>query len=148
MAFPRLGGFLTDITVIGRDANGARTDSMYPVSTGRIQLYVDGVPLIDSTVAEIWDDMAISYGLGVSNTAGVPGITRPAGVLSFSRRTSMAQTALGLLDTGESFLSSNPGTLIELNVTTAQSFTGPGTFSALIGQVVPSGALIQGLPEL
>ena len=144
LQFPRLGGFLSEITVIARDTQGARVNA-FPAGTGRIQLYVDGVPMIDSTMNEVYDDMNIAYGLGTGlNTA-----TIPTGVISFSRKTSMAQQSLGLLDTGEAYLSTNPGTLLELNITTASTFSnGPATLSALIGQVVPTGALIQGLPEL
>ena len=145
LQFPRLGGFLSEVTIIARDSTGARIDTAYPTGTGRVQLYVDGVPMIDSTMNEIYDDMNIAYGLGT----GVNNATRPTGVISFSRKTSMAQTSLGLLDTGEAYLSTNPGTLLELNITTAQTISNsPATLSALIGQVVPTGALIQGLPEL
>jgi hypothetical protein len=145
MQFPRLGGFLSEVTIIARNSLGARIDEAYPTGTGRVQLYVDGVPMIDSTVNEVYDDMNIAYGLGT----GLNNATRPTGVMSFSRKTSMAQSSLGLLDTGEAYLSSNPGTLLEFNITTAQTFSsGPATFSALIGQVVPTGALIQGLPSV
>ena len=145
LQFPRLGGFLSEVTIIARDSSGARIDTAYPVGTGRVQLYVDGVPMIDSTMNEIYDDMNIAYGFGT----GVNNATRPTGVISFSRKTSMAQQSLGLLDTGEAYLSTNPGTLLELNITTAQTISNsPATLSALIGQVVPTGALIQGLPEL
>jgi hypothetical protein len=145
LQFPRLGGFLSEVTIIARDSTGARIDTAYPTGTGRVQLYVDGVPMIDSTMNEIYDDMNIAYGLGT----GVNNATRPTGVISFSRKTSMAQSSLGLLDTGEAYLSTNPGTLLELNITTAQTISNsPATLSALIGQVVPTGALIQGLPEL
>jgi len=145
LQFPRLGGFLSEVTIIARDSGGARIDTAYPTGTGRVQLYVDGVPMIDSTMNEIYDDMNIAYGLGT----GVNNATRPTGVISFSRKTSMAQQSLGLLDTGEAYLSTNPGTLLELNITTAQTISNsPATLSALIGQVIPTGALIQGLPEL
>ena len=145
LQFPRLGGFLSEVTIIARDSTGARIDTAYPTGTGRVQLYVDGVPMIDSTMNEIYDDMNIAYGIGT----GVNNASRPTGVISFSRKTSMAQQSLGLLDTGEAYLSTNPGTLLELNITTAQTISNsPATLSALIGQVIPTGALIQGLPEL
>jgi len=145
LQFPRLGGFLSDITIVARNAQGTRIDEAYPTGTGRVQLYVDGVPMIDSTMNEIYDDMNIAYGLGT----GLNNIARPTGVISFSRKTSMSQQNLGLLDTGEAYLSTNPGTLLELNITTAQTFSNsPATLTALIGQVIPTGALIQGLPEL
>lgn len=141
--FPRLGGYLDTVIAIVRDSTGARTDGYWP---SRLQWYVDGVPLIDSTMPEIYDDMAIQYGFNslVTNFA-----TRPTGVISFCRKTSLNQQSLGLLDTGEQFLSTNPATLLELNFAPAGSGSNsPATVSCLVGQIVPTGAIIQGLPEL
>ena len=135
LQFPRLGGYLDTIVLEARDTTGARVD----VWPSRLQLYVDGVPLIDSTMPEIYDDMYISFG----------GVTRPTGVIAFSRKTSLSQVSLGLLDTGEAYLSTNPGTLLEVNGAPWGTFSnGPATMSALVGQVVPTGSIIQGLPEV
>lgn len=148
---PRLGGYLTQIILDLRDANGARVDG-WPA---RPRIYVDGVPLIDSDIATIYDDMAIQFLVGSSSvagtqtTAGTVQTPRPVGTIAFSRKTSLAQRHFGLLDTGEEFLSTNPGTQIEVAGTPWGTITnGPGTLNALVGQVVPSGALIQGLPEV
>lgn len=136
LQFPRLGGYLDTIICEIRDSTGARNDGYWP---NRLQLYVDGVPVIDSTMTEIYDDMAIQFG----------GITRPTGVVAFSRKTSLNQQSNGLLDTGETYLSTNPGTLLEANFAPAGSGTNsPATMSVLVGQIVPTGAVIQGLPEL
>ena len=151
LQLPRLGGYLDTLIFTIRDSTGVRVDA-WP---SRLQLYVDGVPLIDSTAAttvggttgyggEIFDDMAISFGTGSQLTS-----TRPTGVLAISRKTSLAQNSLGLLDSGEAYLSTNPGTLVELNGAPWGTITNaPGTITACIGQVVPTGAVIQGLPEL
>ena len=151
LQLPRLGGYLDTLIFTIRDSTGARVDA-WP---SRLQLYVDGVPLIDSTAAttvggttgyggEIFDDMAISFGTGTQLSS-----TRPTGVLAISRKTSLAQNSLGLLDSGEAYLSTNPGTLVELNGAPWGTITNaPGTITAVIGQVVPTGAVIQGLPEL
>ena len=164
---PRLGGFLDTIAFIARDSNGNRNNSIWPSS--RMQLYVDGVPLIDATTAEWFDDMAISYGLsagqmgytgvgGTYSSTYTPALTLPTyqaapygGVLAINRKTSLMQASLGLLDTGEALLSTNPGTLVELNFAPAGSFvtnTGAATINILAGQIVPTGAIIQGLPEV
>ena len=125
------------IILIFRDSTGARVDPYNTAS--RLQLYVDGVPLIDSTVNEVYNDMWISFGA----------VARPTGVMAFSRKTSLSQQSLGLLDTGEVFLSTNPGTLLEIAQSPwATIANSPGTMSACVGQVVPTGSLIQGLPEL
>lgn len=135
VALPRLGGYLSTIILIMRDSTGARIDQ-YPT---RVRIYVDGVPLIDGRFDELVDDMY--------NWSG--GLTRPTGVLAISRKTSMAQISLGLLDTGESFLSTNPGTLIEIEGAPWGTISNaPATLSCLVGQIVPAGSLIQGLPEL
>ena len=136
LQFPRLGGYLDTIILEVRDSTGARTDGYWP---SRLQLYVDGVPMIDSTMNEIYDDMAIQFG----------GITRPTGVIAISRKNSLTQQSLGLLDTGEVYLSTNPGTLLEANFAPAGAGSNsPATMSVLIGQIVPTGSIIQGLPEL
>ena len=136
LQFPRLGGYLDTIILEVRDSTGARSDGFWP---SRLQLYVDGVPMIDSTMNEIYDDMAIQFG----------GVTRPTGVIAFSRKTSLNQTSLGLLDTGEVYLSTNPGTLLEANFAPAGAGSNsPATMSVLVGQIVPTGSIIQGLPEL
>jgi len=147
LQLPRLGGYLDTLVFIMRDSTGARVDA-WPQ---RLQLYVDGVPLLDTTAAttvggsttyqgELFDDMNISFGTTPAQ--------RPTGVIAISRKTSMSQASLGLLDTGETYLSTNPGTLVELNGAPWGTITNaPATVTALIGQVVPTGAIIQGLPE-
>ena len=163
LQMPRLGGYLDTLAFIARDTNGTRVGGVF--NTPRIQLYLDGVPVIDATSAEWYDDMAIAYGftqtqLGYAGTAGAsayagavtaPTLAAPnyAGVLAVSRKTSLMQASLGLLDTGEAYLSTNPGTLVELNLAPAGTFSnGPAQVSVLAGQIVPTGAIIQGLPEV
>jgi hypothetical protein len=132
---PRMGGYLNVLILELRDSTGARIDA-WPT---RIRILVDGVPLIDSDIQSVYDDMAISF----------QGTARPVGVIAISRRTSLAQEDYGLFDTGESYLSTNPGTLIEVQGAPWGAIANaPATLSCIIGQVVPSGTLIQGLPEL
>lgn len=143
LSLPRLGGFITTIILIFRDSTGARTDSILP--SGRMRLYVDGVPLLDTRVDMLEDDMQIQLGLGATTANWA----RDAGVLVISRKASMAQASLGLLDTGEHFLSTNPGTLIQIEGSPWGTFSNaPAVVTALIGQVVPAGSIVQGLPEL
>jgi hypothetical protein len=143
LQFPRLGGYLDTIIMEARDSTGARVDILN--TSARLQFYVDGVPLLDTTVSELYDDMAIQFGY----SSGLSSTTRPTGTFAISRKTSLSQQSLGTLDSGEVFLSTNPGTLLEVNQSPWASITNaPATVSALVGQVVPTGALIQGLPEL
>jgi hypothetical protein len=159
LQFPRLGGYLDTIILEVRDSTGARNGGYWP---GRLQLYIDGVPVIDSTMNEVFDDMAIAYqltptqiGWSSSGAGTLPAAVTPTfanqnlgGVVAFNRKTSLNQVSLGLLDTGEALLSTNPGTLLEANFAPAGAGTNsPATMSVLVGQIVPTGALIQGLPE-
>ena len=139
---PRLGGYLTTIIMILRDSTGARIDQ-FPT---RLRIYVDGVPLIDERTDAFQDDMAIQFG-GIGAITG--GWNRPTGVLAWTRKQSLTQETNGLLDTGETWLSTNPGTLIEIEGAPWGTISNaPATLSILCGQVVPTGALIQGLPEV
>ena len=132
---PRLGGYLNVLILELRDANGFRVDA-WPQ---RLRIYVDGVPLIDSDIQAVFDDMYIQF----------QGTSRPVGVIAISRRTSLSQEDFGLFDTGETYLSTNPGTLIEVQGAPWGTVANPPiTMNAVIGQVVPSGTLVQGLPEL
>jgi len=189
---PRLGGYLTGLILDLRNGAGNRTSegqtggAGYYGSTGldtgtgwptRPKIVVDGVPLIDSLIGTIAEDMAISAQIGpfVNNTistatagttansaplfqqtgagTGAPNGTqvnpRPLGTLWISRKTSLAQRDFGLLDTGEIFLSTNPGTQIEVAGYPWGTFltSAPGQLNAVVGQIVPSGALVRGLPE-
>jgi len=148
---PRLGGYLTVLGFDLRDSTNARVNS-YPA---RPQVYVDGVPLLDTDLVTWQQDMAIQTDIGAGATPGTQtaaptgGISQPAGILFLNRKISLAQRDFGLLDTGEVFLSTNPGTQVEINGTPWASIANsPATLNAVIGQVVPSGPLVQGLPEV
>jgi hypothetical protein len=193
---PRLGGYLTGLILDLRNGAGTRMSesvasggpgyvpatTVLDTGTGwpaRPKILVDGVPLIDSLIGTIFEDMAINSGIGAqvgstpqttvaASTANTnPLITgtaagyggpntgssipnpRPLGTMWLSRKTSLAQRDFGLLETGEIFLSTNPGTQIEVaGYPWGTVTTGPMTLNAVVGQVVPSGALIQGLPEV
>lgn len=145
VSLPRLGGFIHTIILILRDSTGARIDGYGT----RVRIYVDGVPLIDTRFDTLADDMAIQYGFTPNYTVTTPANTRDTGVVAITRRTSLSQVNLGLLDTGETFLSTNPGTLIQVECTPWGTIANaPATLSAVVGQVVPAGSLVQGLPEL
>jgi hypothetical protein len=148
---PRLGGYLSVIVLELRDSLGVRIDG-FPV---RPRIYLDGVPLIDSDLSTVLDDMAIQMqvggGVAGTQTAAPTNVQtpRPTGTIAFSRKTGLAQRGFGLFDTGEEFLSTNPGTQIEVSGMPWGTITNsPATLNAIVGQVVPSGAMIQGLPEV
>jgi hypothetical protein len=130
-----------------RDANGVRIDP-FPNDTTRFRILLDGVPIVDSLWGTFKDDMQIQTGCGSqAGTSG--GFVRDTGVIAWSRKLSLNQMNNGLLDTGETFLSTNPGTLVEIESTNWGTIGAtPAVLNVLACQVVPSGSLIQGLPEL
>jgi hypothetical protein len=157
---PRLGGYLTVVALDLRDTTAARVDA-FPAAqrtataSGRLQIYQDGVPLIDTDMDTLFDDIAIQTDMGAAASgasqtgAGTGVFGRPAGVIILDRKTCLSQRDFGLLDTGETFLSTNPGTQIEAAGSPWNTITNsPGTLNAVLGQVVPTGPLVQGLPEI
>jgi hypothetical protein len=149
---PRLGGFLTVLGLELRDSTNARPANAFP---SRPQVYVDGVPLLDTDIVTWQEDIAIQTDIGAGSVGGTQtgaatgGMILDQGTLLIDRKISLAQRDFGLLDTGEVFLSTNPGTQIEINGTPWGTISNaPATLNAVIGQVVPSGPLVQGLPEV
>lgn len=154
---PRMGGYLTTLILECRDSAGARDDTVWP---SRPKILVDGVPLVDTLFSTWQQDVAIQTGIGAGaanvmsagsgTQSGTIPVPRPAGTIAINRKTSLAQRDFGLLDTGEIFLSTNPGTQLEIGGFPwgAGDGSSPATLNATVGQVVPSGTLVQGLPEL
>jgi hypothetical protein len=156
---PRMGGYLTMLILELRGSTGLRqADSAWPT---RPKVIVDGVPLIDTLFTTWEEDIAISTGIGAgaayvaygasasATQSGTIPVPRPAGTIGLNRKTSLAQRDFGLLDTGEIFLNTNPGTQLEVaGYPWGTQASGPSTLNAMVGQVVPSGTLIQGLPEV
>jgi hypothetical protein len=132
---PRMGGYIHTIILELRDSTNARVDA-WPT---RLQITIDGVPYIDSRTEQLYDDMYQQYG----------GITRETGVLAITRKNSLSQLSLGLLDTMEEAISTNPGT--QLTVTGSPWGTisnAPATLTVIVGQIVPAGMILQGIPEI
>ncbi|MFZ0665044.1 MAG: hypothetical protein WAM97_04765 [Acidimicrobiales bacterium] len=157
--FPRLGGFLSVIIAELRDAAGARATTAaantgWPTAGNRARFIIDGVPLIDSLYSSLQDDMAIQFGVGTaygatSTAAGTALVAAPSGVLAINRKNGLSQKSMGLFDTGETYLSTNPGTQLEIAAAPWGGIgSAPMTLNAVCGQVVPAGSLIQGLPEV
>jgi hypothetical protein len=140
---PRTGGYLTSLILVLRDNNGTRTADTAGVgwnsTNGRIRIYIDGVPRFDETYLQAVDRMFYMH-------SGTP---RDAGVIAYSFKSSLSQLNLGYLDTLEQALQTNPGTLIEVEMTPWGTIAAaPATLYAIITQLVPSGPIAQGLPEV
>lgn len=140
---PRTGGYLTSLILVLRDSANVReaetnTNGVGWSSTGRIRVYVDGVPRWDETFLEAQDRM-----FAMTN-----GVARPNGVIAYNFKRSLSQLNLGLLDTLEQAVQTNPGTLVEVEMTPWGTFSSsPAQLQAIITQLVPAGQPAQGLPE-
>jgi hypothetical protein len=148
VTIPRQGGWLDTMIFIFRDANNARNDAWPSI----LRFNVDGIGEISTNIDEVYDDMAIGFGIGLTASGAAvsttsPFAARPTGVIAFSRKTSLGQQVLGLLDTYEVAMSTSPGTSMQIEGAPWGAFTGPGVLNAVLGQVIPSGALVQGLPS-
>jgi len=140
VTIPRQGGWLDTLIFICRDANNVRQDAWPSI----FRFNLDGIGEISTNIDEIYDDMAIAFGVGLAS----PFPARPTGVIALSRKTSLGQQVLGLLDTYEVALSTSPGTSMSIEgAPWGSGGTGPYTINALLGQVIPSGTLIQGLQD-
>lgn len=160
---PRMGGYLTVLILELRGATGLRISENGSTDIGwpsRPKVLVDGVPLIDTLFTTLQQDLAIQMGIGAGNNfvssnttgaqaAGSVPVPRPSGTIAISRKSSLSQRDFGLFDTGEIFLSTNPGTQLEIaGFPWGTVLNPPATLNATVGQVVPSGTIVQGLPEV
>jgi hypothetical protein len=145
VTIPRQGGWLDTIIFILRDANSVRIDQ-YPTI---LRFALDGIGEISTNIDEIYDDMAIAFSCGALVNGATNIFARPTGVICLTRKTSLGQKVFGLFDTYEVALSTSPGTSMTVEGAPWGTISSaPGTLSCLLGQVIPSGALIQGLAEL
>jgi hypothetical protein len=140
VTIPRQGGWLDTLIFICRDSLGVRQDAWPTI----FRFNLDGIGEVSTNIDEIYDDMAIAFGVGLAT----PFPARPVGVIALSRKTSLGQQVLGLLDTYEVALSTSPGTSMSIEgAPWGTGGTGPYTINGLLGQVIPSGTLIQGLGD-
>lgn len=148
VTIPRQGGWLDTLIFILRDANGVRIDAWPSI----FRFKIDGIGEIETNIDEVYDDMAIAWGIGASavgaGLATIP-VPRPTGVIALSRKTSLGRQVLGLLDTYECAISTSAGTSMTIEGAPWGTISSaPGVLNGLLGQVIPSGALIQGLSEV
>jgi hypothetical protein len=141
VTFPRLGGYVDTFILVLRDSTNARIDA-WPTE---LRFYVDGIPLIALRTDMIYDDMANAY----QYNSGVATARRETGVIVITRKQSLGQIVMGLLDSLEVTLSTNPGTLLAVEgMPWGTIANAPANLNVIAGQIVPSGRLLQGLPEI
>jgi hypothetical protein len=133
LALPPQGSYVTTFIFVFRDAAGVRSDNILPAGTAGIELWVDGVPVFIEDVETRIDLMFQEFG-----------VTRPAGVLCYSFRNGVANFGpVSSLDSGDLFLPTTPGTLIELKSSAwgRAAYTGPATVTVLSGRVYARGGI-------
>ena len=148
VTIPRQGGWLDTLIFILRDVNNQRIDAWPSI----FRFKIDGIGEIETNIDEVYDDMAIAWGIGATygvTGTGTVGVARPTGVIALTRKTSLGRQVLGLLDTYETAISTSAGTAMTIEGAPWGTIAnGPATLNGLLGQVIPSGALIQGLTEV
>jgi len=151
VSFPKAGGGLWDtLTFVMRDSLNNRTDTGWPQ---RIQLFIDNTSYMNIDLDELIDDMYTTFQFPSNSdpryngapTVDVPG-ARPVGVLIVPFRQLAAQVDLGLDQSGLNYISTTPGTSLQLGGTGWQNVNSdsntPYTVSCYPGLVVPAGSLL------
>ena len=140
VTIPRQGGYLDTLIFVMRDSTNARIDGWPSI----FRFALDGIGEISTNLDEIYDDMAINLGIGATYGPG-----RPVGTICITRKTSLGQRIFGLLDSLETVLSTSPGTAMTVEGAPWGTVTNaPAQLNAVLGQIIPSAALLQGLPEI
>lgn len=140
VTIPRQGGYIDTMIFVLRDSTNARIDAWPSI----FRFALDGIGEISTNLDEIYDDMAIALGIGAAY-----GPARPVGTICITRKTSLGQRIFGLMDSLETVLSTSPGTAMTVEGAPWGAITNaPATLNGLLGQIIPSAALIQGLPEI
>jgi len=140
LTLPRVGTWIDTLILLARDSTGVRVDTVYPAVQGSpIEFWVDGTPYYSETIDLKFDAMTIAHGAG----AVAPSDARPTGVLVYSWRDS-AFKAVSDADTGDLWLHTTPGTLLEVRSTSQSIANAPATVTCYTGEVYPLGGIPYG----
>jgi hypothetical protein len=123
---PRVGTYIHTLILVLRDSTGARVDA-WPTSD--LQLWFDGVPILQETLNERSDAMYTQFG-----------IPRPTGVLVYSFRNSI-QTFVSNGDTYDLLAPTTPATLLEVAGTFGTISNAPATIQTIVGELFPLGGI-------
>lgn len=126
LQLPRVGTFIHTLILVLRDSTGARIDQ-WPTSD--LQLWVDGVPLLQERLKERYDLMYTQSG-----------VTRPTGVLVYSFRDSV-QSAISTADTYDNLLTTTPATQLEIGGTFGTISNAPAYIEVYTGELYPVGGI-------
>lgn len=126
IVLPRVGTFIHTLILVLRDADNERIEA-WPETD--LTLWVDGVPFFIEPLIERRDIMYQQFG-----------VVAPDGVLVYSFRDSV-QTAVSFADTYDNLLPTTPATLLEIAGTFGSISSGPGTITAITGELYPVGGI-------
>lgn len=132
LALPQLGSYVTSLIFVARDSNNDRSDSILPAATAGLQWNVDGVPVFIEEVGTREDLMFQLFG-----------VTRPAGVIVYTFRDSVANFGpVSAVDTGDLFLPTNPGSLLEWGSSAwGTNNNAPAQITVVSGRVYAAGGI-------
>lgn len=127
---PPFGGWLDLVLLVGRDANGVRSDLVLGSgATTQLGFWIDNVPeyLEMFGTRRSWMDKFYGY--------------HDTGVLAYPYKQGAATFGpISALDTGDGWVDTNPGTILQFKNAGSGAFTGPGTLTSLSGRIyTPSG---------
>jgi hypothetical protein len=137
LTLPRVGTYIDTLILVGKDSTGARVDTVWPAVQGNsIDFWVDGTPYYSETIDVRFDAMCIQSGAG----AVAPSDARPTGVLTYSFRDSVMH-AVSDADSGDLWIHTTPGTLLEVRSTSQTIGNAPATVTVYTGEVYPLGGI-------
>jgi hypothetical protein len=131
LIFPPLGSFVTTMILVARDSTGARVDTVFPTSTNTLEFDVDGVPMWLEETGSRFDEMFQEFG-----------VTRPTGVIVYTFRDSEGPAGpVSDFDSGDGWLPTTPGSLLELRGTAQAIGSSPATVDLISGRVYAAGGI-------
>ncbi len=133
VSLPPMGAWLHSLILEFRDSTNERNDAILPNDDQTLELWVDQVAEYIQEVGNLKDIMFKQYG-----------VTRPDGVLVFTYRDSIATMGpISAVDTGTTWLPTNPGTLLQLRSSAWGSFPSqtPSQLTVLTGRTYALGGV-------
>ncbi len=128
---PPLGSYVTTLGFIFRNAAGARIDTVLPTANNELGLWVDGVPVFLEERGVRRDLMFQQFG-----------VAAPTGVIVYTFRDGVANFGpISAIDSGDLWLPTTPGSLLELAATWGTFTGGPAQVSVISGRVYSTGGI-------
>jgi hypothetical protein len=144
---PPLGGWLTTLILVGRDSLGARADAVLAAALStQTALWIDNVPEFQELFGtrKAWMDDFFE----IPTTAQVGADLRTGIVVYTYRQAAATFGPINALDTGDGWVDTNPGTIVQYKSTSGAIANAPGKLTVLSGRVyTPSGVPYTHLSE-